>query len=53
LWVLDFLEEVGSHGLTRGSVWKASTSRLVAAEALDVQGPPFEEIVKNEKIKKN
>ena len=37
LWALDFLEEVGSHGLTRGSVWKASSGCLVAAEALDVQ----------------
>ena len=37
LWALDFLEEVGSHGLTRESVWKASSSCLVAAKALDVQ----------------
>jgi hypothetical protein len=37
LWALDFLEEVGSHGLTTGSVWKASSSCLVAAEALDVR----------------
>jgi hypothetical protein len=34
---VDFLEEVGNHGLTRESVWKASSSYLVAAEALDVQ----------------
>ena len=34
---LDFLEEVGSHGLTRGCVWKASSDCLVAAEAFDVQ----------------
>ena len=26
LWALDFLEEVGNHGLTRESVWKASSS---------------------------
>jgi hypothetical protein len=37
LWALVFLEEVGSHELTRESVWKASSSCLVAAEALDVQ----------------
>jgi len=37
LWALDFLEEAGSHGLIRESVWKASSSCLVAAEALEVQ----------------
>ena len=30
-------EEVGSNGLTRGSVLKASSSCLVAAKALDIQ----------------
>ena len=37
LWAPDFLEQVGSHGLTRGSLWKASSSCLVAPEVLDVQ----------------
>ena len=37
LWAIDFFEEAESHGFTRGSVWKASSRCLVAAEALDVQ----------------
>jgi len=47
LRTLDFLEEVGSHGLTRGSVWKASSSCLVSCDVqTDKQSPTPIPVVK-------